>query len=188
MRSSTPPASTSSRRSTRGPSTTSTPIPRTGHRRHTSEQLLMLAARRGAVPILDYLFRQVYPASVSWSVDSPPDGLPELYLLDIAAESGREEAVVYLLGKGFPVSSSILEEAVQYGNPTIVQLCLDRAPVEPNFALEVAVQKEDNRVLRMLLDGDVGRADYWYKKILQEIAREQGLESMEKLLLEHWED
>ncbi|KAK7961117.1 hypothetical protein PG988_012331 [Apiospora saccharicola] len=105
---------------------------------HTSEQLLMLAARRGAVPILDYLFRQVYPASVSWSVDSPPDGLPELYLLDIAAESGREEAVVYLLGKGFPVSSSILEEAVQYGNPTIVQLCLDRAPVEPNFALEVA--------------------------------------------------
>lgn len=39
---------------------------------HTTEHLVQSAARRGVVPILDYLLRQVYPGSVSWCADSPP--------------------------------------------------------------------------------------------------------------------
>ncbi|KAK7918037.1 hypothetical protein PG985_009911 [Apiospora marii] len=156
---------------------------------HTSELLIRSVARRGVVPILDYLFRQLYPDSVSWGADSPPPTRLEVCsILGTAARNGHEEAVIYLMGKGFRVSADVLEAAVEYGNRAIVQLLLERAPpVESTYALTVAVEKEDEKLLEMLLDACAGPVDIEYKGSVVGHSRDSGLESMEKLLLERWE-
>lgn len=105
----------------------------------------------------------------------------------MAARNGREEAVFYLLAKGFPVSPIDVEAAVWYGNPTIVQVFLEWDPFKYIRSFETVVNKENEKVLRMLLDPDLSRDDLLYKESLVEQAREQGLESMEKLLLEYFE-
>ncbi|KAK8108497.1 hypothetical protein PG984_014298 [Apiospora sp. TS-2023a] len=154
------------------------------------ERFVEWAILRGAVPIIDYLFRKIHPESVSWSTSNPPFVPYEfLYLLDTAARHGRQEAVVYLLTKGWPVFHWALEAGVRYGSPAIVQLLLERAYcLMDTRMLTIAVEKENEKVLQMLLDARSAWDDAGWQEKLVAHARKLGLESMERLLLEHREE
>ncbi|KAK8022082.1 hypothetical protein PG993_012849 [Apiospora rasikravindrae] len=146
----------------------------------TWDELMLAMARRGVLPILDYLFGLYYPDPAS-----PFAG----ELLETAARDGRAGTVVYLLEKGVPVRRRALEAAVRYGNPALVNLLLKRSSfaLTSTHALAIAVEKEDDKVLGMLLEAGATRLLCSSRKEeLVAEAREQGLESMEKLLREHW--
>ncbi|KAK7936700.1 protein kinase [Apiospora aurea] len=154
-----------------------------------SGSLMDSVVSRGVVPILDYLFNLYCPGPTSHYTDLLPKGSGTSSLLQKAARHGQQETVVYLLDKGFPVLPAALEAAVRHGNPALVDLLLKRAGfvVTATGALSIAVEKEDETVLRMLLEAGAKRllcSDC--KEGLVAEARDQGLESMEKLLREHW--
>ncbi|KAK8076676.1 hypothetical protein PG994_003948 [Apiospora phragmitis] len=152
------------------------------------EYLMASMARRGIVSILDYLFRLHFPDPTSWCPDSRPEGPAKRSLLLGAAQGGQAEAVGFFLEKGYPVRPGVLVAGVRHENPALVQLFLERSSFEVTSTdtLAIAVRKEDDKVLRMLLDLGPARLDFGRKEGLVTYARRQGLESMEKLLLEHW--
>ncbi|KAK8061090.1 hypothetical protein PG997_015311 [Apiospora hydei] len=126
-------------------------------------------ARRGALPILEFLLGHDISASAYWR--RAPDNLrPDL--LREAARAGQVE------------TGNALDAVAQQGNPVVARLLLDYAGESKWYsplALTTAVEREHGEVVRILLTG-------WQRNDMDEAlekARELGLEPMEEILLDY---
>ncbi|KAK8061102.1 hypothetical protein PG997_015323 [Apiospora hydei] len=141
-------------------------------------------ARRGAVPILEYVMRLEIPGPTYW-VKSPCDNRPSLHLE--AARAGQLETVDWLL-KRRHAERFVLAGAVRGGNPAVVQLLLrEDAFADEGFLtpLKEAVQREHEEMVRILLvEGHCSLELERQRGDAMREAKRLGLESMVELLRE----
>ncbi|KAK7998955.1 hypothetical protein PG991_014630 [Apiospora marii] len=165
---------------------------------------LCLAARKGAMPLMEHLIELgATPENPVWSGGSDQedpldqeDSLDQEDPLDEAVTGGHTEAVTYLLEKGFRPrdysrtnDNDCLIGAVDWDNPRLVELILLHLNREsPNFgkhlvgSLEMAMQRENERILSMLLTfGSTAFTDKAIRKVMYH-AETLGLDSMAHFL------
>ncbi|KAK8108512.1 hypothetical protein PG984_014313 [Apiospora sp. TS-2023a] len=170
----------------------------------TISKHMLLMARRGALPILQYLLQLEIPAAAYWI--KPPVGLINPFLTHQAIRHGHTETVRWLVENGYDImgfedseegfdSRQAFDLAARRGSPALMQVLLSHyggaemhsEALMYSEALELALWREHAEVVRMLLRTEAysGR---WASEHLVYKMREDGLHSMEKLLREHLAD
>ncbi|KAK7961104.1 hypothetical protein PG996_011744 [Apiospora saccharicola] len=159
---------------------------------------MLLMARRGALPILQYLLQLEIPAAAYWT--KPPADPSNRFLTDQAIRRGHTETVRWLVGNGYDKMGyensekgldrdNALKYAAQRGDPALMQLFLRHYGGEGvgDEVLLRALRRENAEVARILLRTEPYSRHCTPGGLISNI-REMGLESMEKLLREHQAD
>lgn len=111
---------------------------------------LMWAAAAGNLAMMEHLVEL-------GAVPLPAGGLRQIKKtrdpVYAAASNGRKEALVLLLGKGFPMTTQSILAAVRYGDLKTVEVALDHfdGACSVSQLLSVAEEKENGPVYRRLL-------------------------------------
>lgn len=142
---------------------------------------LVHAVKSGDVAMVAYVSELGARPSASW-FRSPYNTNDPVFA---AARCGHEEALKYLIDKGFVFTQESLQATIQHGHRETVREGLrlagdgDYSLAEP---LRIAVEKEDETVVRMLYKLDAPRLSAEDKAQALRKSRELGLESMTRLL------
>jgi hypothetical protein len=152
---------------------------------------MLAAASQGNVPMMEFLSQSGVLMRSRWpSMDSRP-GTGGYYRLKYrnplyeAASQGHINALVWLLDRGWAPDVKCLEYAVSYGSPEVVRLLLDNTDATLSLAnpLLIAVEKENEKVTRMLLSAESMQLDDEAKIQALRRAKEMGLDSMARMLM-----
>lgn len=104
------------------------------------------------------------------------------------AECGHADILAYLLDTGAAdIGPCSLEAACRHGNPDVVKMLLDHGVKDgykPGSALLASVQRENEAVVRLLLERDALLDQDQLRKALH-AAEEEGILSMAKMLQEY---
>lgn len=150
---------------------------------------ITLMARRGALPILQYLLRLDIPASAYWL--NPPVRADERPCpVQEAARHGHTETVRWLLEEGYDMGADLMS-AARGGNPAVMQLlvrhCGNDETSERALA-EEALEREHVEVASVPLSSRHYAGRRVQDKLMWNLGSRTGdyrLGSMEKLVLEH---
>lgn len=163
-----------------------------GSKDHILCNLLCQAAGKGAIPLMEHLMELgATPENPAWSRESDVEDP-----LEGAVIGGHTEAVIYLLEKGFcpgdfpkvPVDDCLVA-AVRWKSLHMVESILSHLNREsPDFgrrlesSLEMAVERENERILSMLLTFGSTAVTNKVIRRLKYKAEDLGLESMADFL------
>ncbi|KAI1745414.1 hypothetical protein F4680DRAFT_465380 [Xylaria scruposa] len=134
------------------------------------------AASNGNLAILKHLIEEEGAKPTEWE-----------WPLEEAARNGRMDALVYLLRKGFPLRPGLPLSAAKSRNPDVMRVIIEAGTqqntyLEPGPALVTATERENDRVVRLLLRCEHVKINDEYKARALQRAEELGLESMAEML------